>query len=43
MKNPRYTVLVQNYAYGQYRVQLTDRELPDPDAPPGHGSIVRAL
>jgi hypothetical protein len=29
--------------YGQYRIQLTRTDRPDPYAPPGHGSIVREL
>lgn len=41
--NPRYGVLVYNYLFGQKRIQLTDREQPDSDAPEGHGSIIRLL
>lgn len=43
MKNPDYTVLVHGYFLGQFRIQLTDRTLPAPGAPEGHGDIVREL
>ncbi len=38
-----YGIIVRNYMFGQYRIQLTDARRPDPDAPPGHGAIVREL
>lgn len=41
MKDQRHTILVQPYMFGQFRIQLTDISKIDPDAPPGHGSIVR--
>ena len=41
--NPNYTVLVRSYALGQFRIQLTDIRMPDPYAPPMHGSIVREM
>jgi hypothetical protein len=43
MLNPRYTVLVYHYLFGQYRIQLTDRELADSASPAGHGSVVQEL
>jgi len=43
MLNPRYTILVYHYLFGQYRIKLTDREIPDSAAPAGHGSIVQEL
>lgn len=36
-----YTVLVRSYAFGQYRIQLTDATLPAPYSPQGHGAILR--
>ncbi len=41
MSHPRYTLIVRPYLCGQYRLQLCDREQPDPYAPEGHGAIVR--
>lgn len=41
--NPRFTVLVRPYAFGQFRIQICDRAQPDPHAPYGCGSIVREL
>lgn len=43
MASNRHTVVVRPYTYGQYRIQLTRIDRPDPFAPPGHGSIVREL
>lgn len=43
IRNPRYTVLVVSYAYGQFRIQVTDKEVPDFHARSGHGAIVREL
>ncbi len=41
--NDRYGVLVYGYLFGQYRIQLTDRQRPEYGAPDGHGSIVQLL
>ena len=43
MANESYTVLVRIFLFGQYRIQLTCLDQPDPYAPIGHGSIVREL
>src|SRR5947209_15029468 len=43
MQNPRFTILVQHYLLGQFRIQLTDRDWPDRTAPAGHGSIVQEM
>jgi hypothetical protein len=43
MQNARYTILVYNYSLGQFRIRITDREVPDATAPAGHGSIVQEL
>ena len=43
MCNQRYTVLVYDYAFQQKRIQVTDIQKPDGDAPPGHGTIVKQL
>jgi hypothetical protein len=40
--NPRFTVLVRPYLFGQFRIQICDRAQPDPHAPEW-GSIVREL
>jgi len=43
LTDPNYTILVLNYAFGQYRIQITDKRLIDPFAPAGHGSIEREM
>lgn len=43
MANPRYSILVWPYAFGQYRIQLTDTTRQAPFAPAGHGEIIREL
>jgi hypothetical protein len=43
MCSKTHTILVQGFLFGQYRIQLTRLDRPDPFAPPGHGSIVREL
>lgn len=43
MRNKDYSVIVQPYMFGQFRIQLTKVTDPDPFAPEGHGSIVREL
>lgn len=44
MTSKTHTLLIQGYAYGQFRIQLTRLGgLEDRTAPPGHGSIVREL
>ena len=43
MENSNYSVIVQLYLFGQFRIQITDIKTPDPLAPPGHGSIVREM
>jgi len=43
MNSPGFTILVQPYALGQYRIQITDLSQPDGFAPEGHGSICREL
>ena len=43
MENPRYSVVVRRYLFGQLRIQVCDTAQPDPYAPPLHGSIVREL
>ena len=43
LAHPDYTVLVEAFAFGQYRIRLTDKTQPDSFAPAGHGSIVREL
>jgi hypothetical protein len=43
MISKNHSVLVRPYMFGQYRIQLTRIDRPDPFAPPGHGSICREL
>ena len=43
MTNSNYSVIVQQFLFGQYRIQLTDVRKPEVGAPPGHGQIVREL
>lgn len=43
MQNPRYSVVVRRYLFGQLRIQICDQTLRDPFAPPPHGSIVREM
>lgn len=43
MFSPVHTVLVRPYLYGQFRIQLTRIDKPEPYAPEGHGTIVREL
>jgi hypothetical protein len=43
MISPRHSVIMRRYLMGQYRIQLTRVDEPDPHAPPGHGTIVREL
>lgn len=43
MKDKRHTILVKGYAFGQFRIQVTDIKRPCSFAPPGHGAIVRQL
>jgi hypothetical protein len=43
MTNPRYSIIVYHYVMGQLRIQLTDLQKPDPDAPEGLGEIVKQL
>lgn len=43
MRNQRYTILVYDYTFNQKRIQVTDTQRPDKDAPPGHGEIVKQL
>ncbi|MGA3170327.1 MAG: hypothetical protein ABSE62_04880 [Chthoniobacteraceae bacterium] len=40
LRNPRYTLMVFSFVLGQFRIQITDKEVPDTDAPEGHGGIV---
>lgn len=43
MANKNYTILVEQYMFGQLRIKLTDIRHRDPYAPKGHGGIVREL
>ena len=43
MVNKYYTIGVQRYMMGQYRIQLCDLRVPDSYAPEGHGSIVQEM
>lgn len=43
MANPKYSVLVLPYLFGQFRIQITDTEIPDKYAVPGHGAILREM
>jgi hypothetical protein len=43
MVSKTHTILVQPFMFGQYRIQLTRVDRPDPFAPAGHGSIVREM
>lgn len=43
LRHPDYTVLVEAFAFGQFRIRLTDKTKPDPYALSGHGSIVREM
>lgn len=43
MADKNHTILVRPFLLGQYRIQVTDLRRVDPDAPPGHGEIVREL
>lgn len=43
LRHPSYSLLVWRYLLGQYRIQLTDRRIPDVGCPEGHGSIVQNL
>lgn len=38
-----YTVIVQNFMFGQYRIQLCDSRIYDPGAPPMHGGVVQQM
>lgn len=39
----RFGILVWNFAFGQFRIQITDSKRHDRFAEPGHGAIIRAL
>jgi len=43
MENKDYTILVEQYMFGQLRIKLCDLRQRDTFAPEGHGSIVREL
>ncbi len=43
MVNKYYTIGVQRYALGQFRIQLMDLRQPDSYAPEGHGAIVQEM
>ena len=43
MTNSDYSILVLPYAFGQFRIQITNVKFRDAYAPVGHGSIVREL
>lgn len=45
MANKKYSLLVRNYALGQFRVQITDvsNGTGQNGAPPGHGDIVQEM
>lgn len=43
MENDTYSVLVRPYAFGQYRIQLTNATVNAFGAPEGHGAIVREM
>lgn len=43
MTSKTHTLIVMPFAYGQFRIQLTRLDRPDPFAPIGHGSIVREM
>ena len=43
MASDHHTFYVEPYAFGQYRIRITDLRQPDYYAPKGHGSIVQEL
>lgn len=43
MSNDEYSILIRPYAFGQYRIQLTNVTRPALGAPEGHGDIVREM
>lgn len=43
MTNADYSVIVWPYAFGQFRIQLTNVAIGDPFAPAPHGAIVREM
>jgi len=43
MISPKHSAIMRRYLVGQYRIQLTRVDQPDPHAPAGHGTIVREL
>lgn len=43
MISSKHSLIMRRYLVGQYRIQLTRVDQPDPFAPYGHGAIVREL
>lgn len=43
MRSPVHSLMIRPYMFGQYRLQLTRKDVPHPFASEGHGGIVREM